>query len=68
MSNAGKTNLRQIEEEGSTTEIPMTTLHVDTLDTKEELKRELTFYELWGKHYWRQFTSITPGELFWFFK
>lgn len=64
MSNAG---LRQIDEEGSTTELPftMTHLQVENNETKmqHEQKRELNFSELWGKHYWRQFTSITPGRL-----
>lgn len=65
MSNAGKANLRQIDEEGSTTELPFSMTHLQVENNEEkthqELKRELNFSELWGKHYWRQFTSITPG-------
>lgn len=66
MDEAAKAGLRQIDEEGSTTELPLSTTHLHDAENneekaQEELKRELNFSELWGKHYWRQFTSITPG-------
>lgn len=62
-----KLNLMQIVEEKECDE-PMAMLEVvvranddENLEPVEPA-RELSFFELWGKNQWRQFTSITPGE------
>ena len=61
-----KLNLMQIVEEKECDE-PMAMLEVvvrandeENLEPVEPV-RELSFFELWGKNQWRQFTSITPG-------
>lgn len=63
--NYPKSNLSKISEDtsmdvpGSVTSVQ---IESDAKDGEEaHLKRELNFSELWGKHYWRQFTSLTPG-------
>lgn len=59
-------NLSKISEDTSVDRVgSVTSVQIDIDRRKSSigpLKRELNFTELWGKHYWRQFTSVTPGE------
>lgn len=59
-------NLSKISEDTSVDRVgSVTSVQIDIDRRKSSigpLKRELNFTELWGKHYWRQFTSVTPGK------
>lgn len=61
-------NLSKISEDTSVDRVgSVTSVRIDIDRRKSSigpLKRELNFTELWGKHYWRQFTSVTPGKTF----
>lgn len=59
-------NLSKISEDTSVDRVGSVTSVQINMDRRKSsigpLKRELNFTELWGKHYWRQFTSVTPGN------
>lgn len=62
-----KSNLSKISEDTPVEQVgSIASVEINTADRRKSsvgpLKRELNFTELWGKHYWRQFTSVTPGN------
>lgn len=68
-SKTNKSNLSKISEHTPAEQVgSVASVDIPDLDGRRRssvgpLKRELNFTELWGKHYWRQFTSVTPGTV-----